>query len=168
MSDAAVRNLGMPPAASESLSALGGDLTLSVAFAIANELLAAAKDAELSDAELIGVVLSTSIVLTAVPNAVWLARTEVAALWSKRCGGKDTHSPDPDVELSSGMLSFIALFVRVAQRISMSICVQLVAANVTTQQPLRVVRVLTLLGVAVFFVFLESTATIGRVAGRAQ
>ena len=48
----------------------------------------------------------------------------------------------------------------------MSICVQLIAANVRVQQPLRAVRVITLLGVAVFFVFLESTATLGRVQQR--
>ena len=68
----------------------------------------------------------------------------------------------------SGLLAFLALFVRVAQRISMSICVQLIAANVRVQQPLRVVRVITLLGVAVFFVFLESTATVGRVQQRGR
>ena len=43
--------------------------------------------------------------------------------------------------------------------------VQLLAANVRTQQPLRVVRVLTLLSVAVFFLFLEATAAGGRVRG---
>ena len=43
---------------------------------------------------------------------------------------------------------------------------QLLAAHVRTQQPLRVVRVLTLITLAVFFLFLESTATVGRIRPR--
>ena len=156
----------MTPNAADSLSALGGDLTLSIAWAIAHELLDAAKDAELGEAELIGIVLSTSIVLSALPNILWLARTEVVAAWAVWKGINAPTTPDPDVESTSGLLAFLALFVRVAQRISMSICVQLIAANVHVQQPLRAVRVFTLLGVAIFFVFLESTATLGRVQQR--
>ena len=150
----------MTPNAADSLSVLGGDLTLSIAWAIAHELLDAAKDAELGEAELIGIVLSTSIVLSALPNIMWLARTEVAAVLTDPAA---RTAPDPAVENTSGLLTFLALFVRVAQRISMSICVQLIAANVHVQQPLRAVRVFTLLGVAIFFVFLEKTATLGRV-----
>ena len=160
------QNLGMTPNAADSLSALGGDLTLSIAWAIAHELLDAAKDAELGEAELIGIVLSTSIVLSALPNILWLARTEVVAAWAVWKGVNAPTAPDPSVENTSGLLAFLALFVRVAQRISMSICVQLIAANVHVQQPLRAVRVFTLLGVAIFFVFLESTATLGRVQQR--
>ena len=159
-------SLGSAPTAADSLSALGGDLTLSIAWAIAHELLDAAKDAELGEAELIGIVLSTSIVLSALPNILWLARTEMVAAWAVWHGLKAPTAPDPKVESTSGLLAFLALFVRVAQRISMSICVQLIAANVHVTQPLRTVRVFTLMGVAVFFVFLESTATLGRVIGR--
>ena len=158
--------VGLPPTAGDALSALGGDLTLSIAWAIAHELLDAAKDAELSEAELIGIVLSTSIILSALPNVVWLARTEVSAAWAAWNRMPVPIRPNPNVTDTSGLLAFLALFVKVAQRISMSICVQLVAANVHVQQPLRSVRVITLLGVAVFIVFLESTATLGRVQQR--
>ena len=158
--------VGAAPTASDALSALGGDLTLSIAWAIAHELLDAAKDAELGEAELIGIVLSTSIVLSALPNVLWLARTEVVAAYAVWQGKKPPIRPDSNVGDNSGLLAFLALFVRVAQRISMSICVQLIAANVHVQQPVRAVRVFTLLGVAVFFVFLESTATLGRVTPR--
>ena len=158
--------VGMTPTASDALSALGGDLTLSIAWAIANELLSAARDAELSEAELIGIVLTTSIVLSALPNVLWLARTEVVAAWAAVRKQPVPIRPNPKAAETSGLLAFLALFVRVAQRISMSICVQLIAANVHVQQPLRSVRVITLLGVAVFFVFLESTATLGRVQQR--
>jgi hypothetical protein len=172
MGDSAATLLGTSPTASDALSALGGDLTLSISFAVAHELLDAARDAELGEAELIGIVLSTSIVLSALPNVLWLARTEVVVAYGTWLynSGKTTvrpmTRPNPNDGEVSGLLAFLALFVRVAQRISMSICVQLIAANVQVQQPLRVVRVITLLGVAVFFVFLESTATVGRVQRR--
>ena len=164
--------VGNAPTASDALSALGGDLTLSIAWAVARELLDAAKEAQIGEAELIGIVLSTSIVLSALPNVLWLARTEVAAAWqvylirSGRSTKPPKTRPDPSVAATSGLLAFLALFVKVAQRITMSICVQLIAANVQAQQPLRVVRIFTLMGVAVFFVFLESTATLGRVQMR--
>lgn len=168
MGDSTAALLGTSPTASDALSALGGDLTLSISFAVAHELLDAARDAELSEAELIGIVLSTSIVLSALPNLLWLARTEIVVLYATltRRTARPPLRPDPKDSEVSGLLAFLALFVRVAQRISMSICVQLIAANVHVQQPLRAVRVITLLGVAVFFVFLESTATLGRVQQR--
>ena len=152
------------PTASDALSALGGDLTLSISFAVARELLDAANEAQIGEAELIGIVLTISIVLSALPNALWLARTEVLALWSILQGRKPNLDPPPTSK--SGLLEFLALFVKVAQRITMSIAVQLIASNVKVTQPLRAVRVSTLIGVAVFFVFLESTATLGRVASR--
>jgi len=158
--------VGNAPTASDALSALGGDLTLSISWAVARELLDAAKEAQIGEAELIGIVLSTSIVLSALPNVLWLARTEVVAAWEVAHKRPAPTKPDPNVAATSGLLAFLALFVKVAQRITMSICVQLIAANVQAQQPLRVVRIFTLMGVAVFFVFLESTATLGRVQMR--
>jgi hypothetical protein len=126
--------------ASGALTSLGGDLTFSVAWAIARELLDAGNEAQLTEAELVGMVLCTSIVLTAVARQ----RQNIEHL----LGG------------SFGMLDFVGIFVEIAQRISMSVCVQLLAGNVHTQQPLRSVRIVTLLGVAVFFVFLQSTAAL--------
>jgi hypothetical protein len=78
----------------------------------------------------------------------------------------DDASPDgasPTVATPSvGLLTFVKMFVAIFQRICVSIAVQLLAANVRVEQPLRVARVLTLLSVAVFFLFLEATATVGR------
>ena len=158
--------VGNSPTASDALSALGGALTLSISFAVARELLDAAKEAQIGEAELIGIVLTVSIVLSALPNALWLARTEVVSAWAVAAGRKPRIAPRPTEADESGLLAFLALFVKVWQRITMSICVQLIAANVHVTQPLRAVRVFTLMGVAVFFVFLESTATLGRVVGR--
>tara|TARA_Y100000389_G_scaffold204725_2_gene259222 strand:+ start:3655 stop:3930 length:276 start_codon:yes stop_codon:yes gene_type:complete len=85
---------------------------------VAHELLDAARDAELGEAELIGIVLSTSIVLSALPNVLWLARTEVVAAWAVYNGQKPPIRPNPRAGETSGLLAFLALFVRVAQRAS--------------------------------------------------
>ena len=166
------------PTGADSLSALGGDLTLSIAWAVANELLSAAKSAEIGEAELIGMVLATSIVLSSLPQLLSLLRAELVLGWKVLRGsngpkgfdlvdGQPREAPAPTSVASvpvSNILSFLTLFVRVAQRISMSVCVQLIADNVKVHQPLRAVRVITLMGVAVFFVFVESTGSVGRVA----
>lgn len=151
----------------DALSALGGDLTFAISFAVANELLASAKDAQLGDAELIGVILLSSIFFSALPKALLLARAEALRIVARWKGGKPPKYTDVEVS-NAGILAFIGIFLRIAQRISLSVCVQLLTASVQATQPLRAVRVLTLLGTAVFFLFLESTATIGRVEGKPQ
>jgi len=151
--------------ATDALSALGGDLTFAISWAVANELLGAAKDAQLGDAELVGVVLFSSICLSALPRALLLARVE--ALRALAVVNGETPPSYSSIKVSSsGLLAFMGVFLRIAQRISLSVCVQLLTANVQATQPLRAVRVLTMLGTAVFFLFLESTATLGRVEGR--
>ena len=155
---AAVQRFTSSPTASDALSQSSHSLTLSISFAVANELLDAGRDAELGEAELIGIVLAASIVLGTLPSVLSLMRTEVAAAWAVAHGRKPCAD---DTNSGTGSFAFLALFVKLSQRITMSICVQLIAANVRVHQPLRSVRVLTLIGVAVFFVFLESTATIG-------
>lgn len=151
--------------ATDALSSLGGDLTFAISWAVANELLAAARDAQLGEAELVGVVLFASICLSALPRALLLARVETMRAIAIRSGAPPPSYASVEVS-SSGLLAFMGIFLRISQRISLSVCVQLLTANVQANQPLRAVRVLTLLGTAVFFLFLESTATLGRVEGR--
>lgn len=151
--------------ATDALSALGGDLTFAISWAVANELLGAAKDAQLGDAELVGVVLFSSICLSALPKALLMARVETMRALAI-ANGQEPPSYKSITVSSSGLLAFMGIFLRIAQRISLSVCVQLLTANVQATQPLRAVRVLTMLGTAVFFLFLESTATLGRVEGR--
>ena len=196
--------------AADALSSLGGDLTFSVSWSVATELLDAARETQLGEAELIAIVLGFSVVLGALPTAMALARAEADKFWTlldayrrrvsrlskaqaelkQRTGegavperpaadgattaartaagdagtgdasttGRDgalaLNGTDPvQAGESSGIAAFLGLFVSIFQRISVSIVVQLLAANVRTQQPLRAVRVLTLLSVAVFFLF---------------
>lgn len=199
--------------AADALSSLGGDLTFSVSWSVATELLDAARETQLGEAELIAIVLGFSVVLSALPTALALARAEADRFWKlidayrrrisklsnaqaelKQKAGESTvagraadaqdaadedtgkagttgrddalalNGTDPvAAQESSGVIAFLGLFVSIFQRISVSIVVQLLAANVRTQQPLRAVRVLTLLSVAVFFLFLEATGKVGRV-----
>tara|TARA_B100001057_G_C22659683_1_gene875481 strand:+ start:211 stop:702 length:492 start_codon:yes stop_codon:yes gene_type:complete len=156
-----------------ALGSLGSDLAFSVSFGIANELLDAAKEAHLSEDELIAIVLALSVLLAAVPSTFVAMRNE----WRKYRGGnkasessgKDGKGGSEGSEGSgapvqpSGLLEFASLLLRMAQRISLSICVQLVASNVRLRQPLRSVRVVSLLAVSIFFLFLESTSSVGNV-----
>ena len=153
---------------SQTLSSLGADLTFSVSWSVARELLDGASDSQLGEDELIAIVLGLSVVLTALPKALVSASREVPKLWRWARNARPapaSAAPKGPAE-GSGLLAFLAVFVSIAQRISISLVVQLLAANVRTRQPLRSVRILTLLSVAVFFLFLESTATVGRVAAR--
>jgi hypothetical protein len=143
--------------ASIALGALGSDLAFSVSFGIANELLAAATEAGVSEDELVAVVLALSVVLAALPRSVHIATRELQA--RELFGWK---RPDAAQTVDAGGLAaFIGLLVDIAKRISVSIAVQLLAANVRAKQPLRAVRIVSLLSVAVFFLFLEATSSVG-------
>jgi hypothetical protein len=147
-----------------ALGSLGNDLAFSVSYNIASELLDAASEAHLSEEELIGIVLGLAVVLSSVPSAVRAVWAELKR-WRVRVS-PDTAGKDPPAEGRSGITEFAGLLVDIAQRISVSICVQLLASNVRSRQPLRAVRVVSLLAVAIFFLFLESSSSIGSAARR--
>ena len=148
-----------------ALTAVGSDLAFSVSFAIAQELLNAATEAHLSEEELISLVLALSIILSAIPPSIKGVRLEL-----ERRASRDAKRQDESLKKSetsqSGLLEFLLLLVGMAQRISVSVCVQLLASNVRTRQPLRSVRIVTLLAVAIFFLFLDSTSSVGRNVSR--
>jgi hypothetical protein len=157
-----------------ALGSLGSDLAFSVSFGIANELLDAAHEAHLSEDELIGIVLSLSVLLAAVPSTFVAVRKEWEKYRAGRVkdgsngGGGGSENPDTSggtapgaPRATSGIFEFAILLFRMAQRISLSICVQLLASNVRSRQPLRSVRIVSLLAVSIFFLFLESTSSVG-------
>ena len=191
-----------------ALSSIGSDLSVSVSFSIANELLSAASDEQLSEDELIGLVLGFTIVFAAlqarlgsqlakrrqrtVSDAKEAARARLAAFKA------ELHAPfgamassallatTPETRTSAvllgqlteefeetfvseagraaldkladrrSMLDFAYLLVSIGQRISVAISVQLLAQSVRAQQPSRLVRTVSLVGLATFFVFVES------------
>ena len=60
---------------------------------------------------------------------------------------------------SRNIFAFVKLLFATAQRIAVSLLVQSVAATAVANQALRTDRVLALLAVAVFFIFLQSGAS---------
>tara|TARA_B110001450_G_scaffold221117_1_gene216968 strand:- start:257 stop:721 length:465 start_codon:yes stop_codon:yes gene_type:complete len=144
-----------------ALGSLGSDLAFSVSFGIATELLDAANEAHLSEEELIAIVLALSVVLAAMPSSFMAVRRELAKVRNTEKDSSDGTTKD-ETRSPSGLLEFVTLLVRMAQRISISICVQLLSANVRSRQPLRTVRVVSLLAVSIFFLFLESTSSVGQ------
>lgn len=174
-----------------ALSSISSDLSVSVSFNIARELLAAAEDEQLAEDELIGLVLGFSIVFTAVQTrlgadiaarkkrSVESAKASVRARFELIVAEKDSvlQLPQQDkaraallesleadavqAELlrqteSRGLIDFLYLLVSICQRICVAISVQLLAASVRAQQPSRLVRTVSLIGLATFFVFVES------------
>ena len=165
-----------------TLSSIGSDLSVSVSFNIANELLEAAHDEQLSEDELISLVLGFAIIFSAIQSrlnkalgdrraavaksAREKARDAVAKLVSVRpeLSGLLDESFVREAERTAveelankrSSLDFLALLVSISQRILVAISIQLLAASVKAQQPSRLVRTVSLVGLAMFFVFLES------------
>ena len=165
------------------LSSIGSDLSVSVSFSIASELLEAANDEQLADDELISLVLGFAIIFSAVQSrlnkalddrrrsamqgARLRAQEEVSKM-KKRLGGEVEsilnsgflHAAEQaavqELATKRSGLDFLALVVNILQRILVAITVQLLAASVRAQQQNRLVRTVSLIGLAVFFVFVES------------
>jgi hypothetical protein len=150
-------------AATDALSSIGSDLSFAVSFAIANELLAAAREEQIEDSELIGIVFLTSVCLSALPRAVVVLSKEISKLFSAPASQEvvKTEKTTSDSSTEQGVLGFIAFLLQIFQRISLTVTIQLVTSAVQTAQPLRSVRLLSLLSVLFFFVFLRQSATIG-------
>lgn len=168
----------------DALTSLGSDLAFSVSYAIASELRLAAADSGVSDHDLIAAVLVFSIVLSALPasirQGVHLARREWPAVRRRLAQhaptvlrgveyvfggpapagvGAGADKPMRVSTKSASLVEFVGLLISIARRIAMSLLVQLVAATAVARQPLRLSRILSLLSVAVFFLFLQSGAS---------
>jgi hypothetical protein len=156
-----------------TLSGLGSDLSVSISFNIASEFLGAAREAQLGDDELVAVLIAIVVALTSLSGFVStrIALATTTALEKAEVLAKDevarkglteddrnalVSSMMREFKASRGVLDFIALLLSIAQRISLSIAIQVLAFSVKTNQPSRLVRVTTLLGVVVFFLFFES------------
>lgn len=144
--------------AGDALGAIGADLSVSVSFLISKEMLSAAAETQLASEELIAIVLGVAIALSAVKSLV--VEEQLRRKRSAEAKSKDgPERPRAAVQQGHSFLDFSALFVSIAQRISISVSVQLLAVSVSTQQPSRFVRIIVLLSVATFFVFVESQAS---------
>ena len=169
-----------------TLSSIGSDLSVSVSFNIAHELLDAADDEQLAADELISLVLGFAIICTAVQSrlnkaledrrksAITSARRKaqegveaIRKLHGDAVGDIITegfvhaaeHAAVSELASKRSGLDFLALVVNILQRILVAISVQLLAASVRAQQESRLVRTVSLIGLAIFFVFVESLTT---------
>ena len=172
---------GMGGTAFSTLSSIGSDLSVSVSFNIASELLAGAHDIQLGEDELIGLVLGFAIIVTALQarlsaslrerrsRVVARARAEAKEavaefgkrdpFWEKQA---ELHVKEAEraalekLRDRRSALDFATLLVDICSRILIAISIQLLAASVRAQQQERVVRTVSLIGLAIFFVFVES------------
>jgi hypothetical protein len=145
---------------SSALSNLGADLSVSISFSVANEFIGAAREAQMGDDELVAVLVTVVVVVTSIKRLVDKASRWIASSAGKRDDGDAVDDAAvASEEQQRGLLEFVSLMLSIAQRITLSISVQVLAYSVKTNQPSRLVRVTTLLGVVVFFVFFESAAT---------
>ena len=201
-----------------ALTSIGSDLSVSVSFQVASELLDSAHETDMREDELVGIVLGVAIALLALKKLLGYARderrrlqlNEVEAVASKhtfdrleqiRDGSKlpmltpleqrtvfnlacKLMSETKAVKLSEletgaefgkivelfktsavrrlssekSLLDFALLFASIATRIAFAVTVQLLAASARARQTSREARILSLMGLAVFFVFVESSA----------
>lgn len=139
---------------SGALSNLGADLSVSISFSVANEFIGAARDAQMGDDELVAILVTIVVLVTSAKRLV----DRLSKRLSDGAARKRVDDAESEEE-QRGLLEFISLMLSIAQRITLSISVQILAYSVKINQPSRLVRITTLLGVVVFFVFFESAAT---------
>lgn len=143
-------------AAAAGLSTAGGaldyiasDLSFTLAFQIALELLAASREGDLTDETLVAFVIALGIVINAVP------RTALSLVFLRT--GVRPRDALRDVR-PNGSLAFLLRFLKVAERILLSIVVQLIASSARGSQSVRTQRVLSLASTSLFFLFLEKSS----------
>jgi len=143
-----------------AFSALGSDLTVSISFSVALEFVGAAREQQLADDELTAILVAIVIALTSLKS---FTDAQIArALAREREIVKRSKGDGDDVVVISdgnrGVLEFASLLLSILQRIGLSVAVVALSKSVRAAQVSRWSRILTLLGVVSFFIFLESAA----------
>lgn len=172
-----------------ALTSIGSDLSVSVSFQVASELLDAAQETNMREDELVGMVLGVAIALSALKKLLEYTRKEQKEMMlssvqqrvvDQFCkvhnlsvrsvrddGGSFIHSNNlqpviekEEMRLQSekSLLDFALLFTSIATRIAFAVTVQLLASSARARQSSRGARILSLMALAVFFVFVESSA----------
>lgn len=143
-------------APSDALSALGSDLAFSVSYTIAVELRESATEWGLTTNELVTIIFVISMILVTVPTVI--EQFFVGPYGSMVARFVSCNNNEPLVSLGN----FCKLLLTISQRIAISLLIQLVANSAVAQEGSRGTRVLSLLSVAVFFLFLQSGASFDR------
>lgn len=135
-----------------ALGALASDLAFSVSFSIGRELLESAQESNMTEDELVAAVLVLTVVLSALPKTVSHGISELR--------GRGWISKPVSNEAPQGLSQFVRILIDIARRICVSLAVQLLSANVRTRQTDRAVRIVSLISISVFFLFLEATSSL--------
>ena len=159
--------------ATASISAISSDLSVSISFVIANELVDAGRDEGLRNDELAAVLVAIVVLVTAAKSMVdsmsesasqqestrvhRLAKAKAEALGLDR-GATESFVASAVEEARSrkGILAFISELLSIATRISLSVTIQVLAVSVSATGSSRLLRVGTLLSVVFFFLFFEA------------
>ena len=169
-----------------ALTSIGSDLSVSVSFQVASELLDAAQETDMREDELVGLVLGVAIALSALkklleytreerrrsgvdefeklavgqflPSGVTRELTEEEEKQLAQCVKLAKLREERRLRSEKSLLDFGLLFTSIATRIAFAVTVQLLAASARARQASRGARILSLMGLAVFFVFVESSA----------
>ena len=128
-----------------TLSRLASDLSFTVTLQIADEVRAAAREEDVDAGALLAMLVALSVVLSSVPNLL------SALLFLPEI--QYQHVP---------LMEFGKRLLDICRRITMTLTVNLLASSVAAREELRMVRISTLLSVAVFFLFLERSADSAR------
>lgn len=133
-----------------ALGSLGSDLAFSVSFGIGQELMASADEAGVEQSELFASIIVLSIAIGLLGR---LSRLVLRQSAPEDSGAREDH-------VSSGMYAFATVLLDIGRRVALSTSVQLLAGSIRTHRTSRLHRILQLLGVAVFFLFLEGSSMI--------
>lgn len=141
-------------------------------------MVAGAEEASLKDDELVGIVLAVAILLAAARSTLSFVRAERKRKFEEAVERRAEETWDSSLhkfqheyvrncvrrELERfaserTLLDFAILFVSIASRIALSTTVQLLASAARGRQTTRAARVLTLVSLSSFFVWIESSAS---------
>ena len=173
-----VELVAMTAPAPQALTSLGSDLTFSVSFALALELREQAAVLHISQSQLIATLLLLTFILGRLPIALHGIEEIVSSIYGQtnqndRVYVKETKEGEEDERGKGGgtyrhVSAFVMTFVDIARRITASLLVQIVARGVVADQPLRASRVISLLTVTIFFIFLQAGGGMTEPSARAK
>lgn len=140
----------------ETLQALSGDLAFAVGYSIAQELIELAQEAQIGTEELVVCVLSVTLLLNSTDTVGRALDGPLSVLKKVSCNcfnGAGNFKAE-----NSAVLAFGKDFLTLAKRLSQSIALQLLSSSVRADSSSRSVRIVSLLSVTVFFVFVQRTS----------
>ena len=126
------------------LTALGGDIAFTVSLSVSDEVMGAGREQQLPPILLVTMLLFGTTV------------TSWGSSLCKRCGADHAN-----------LLGFASMILSVTHRIIIATTVQVLTRLAASSNARRTNRVLSLIGVAVFFVFLQRVSVAGILKKRA-